>query len=152
MTLKLGIDPGTTAANPIGYALVDTGLDTIMHYGLLKPRGDNHIPDLVRQFDDLLAHTGPCAIAIEAPWIGVNARTGLVLAQLVGGLLAVATLRGHSVKQVTPSQAKAALCNGGASKADMRKAVLLRYGVAVPSHVADAVGVALASQEWEEAR
>jgi len=147
----LGIDPGTTDRNPTGYALVDTVTDTVTCYGLLKPRGDDHIGDLARQLRAILnSGTVIHRIAIEAPWVGVNAQTGLLLAQLVGAYRGIAALSGRPVQLIQPTQAKAALCNGRATKNDMRYTVQLRYGLAVPSHVADAIAVALASVTYAD--
>lgn len=154
----LGIDPGTTDRNPTGYALVDTDQDVVLRYGLLKPITDQPFVDLASQFDNLLgilwlynAGEHPHRMAIETPWIGVNAHTGIVLAELVGAYKAVWAVRTkHPYVGIAPTQAKAALCDGRATKNDMRRAVQLRYGLAVPSHIADAIGVALACVGWPE--
>lgn len=148
----LGIDVGTTPQNPTGWAIVDTDDDAILGYGLLKPASaDGHLPDLIRQLQRLLRESTPAElahVAIETPFVGLNGRTSMVLAQMFGGYLAVCTLAGLRVIGVTPSRAKAALFgHGGALKSQMQYAVKVRYNLAVPSHIADAIAVALASQE-----
>ena len=156
MTVILGLDPGTTKAAPTGWALVDTSADRVLRYGLLKPNGGEHLAELACQFQHLIRNpTGdPFAwrfdyIAIESPFVGCNAKTGLVLARLVGAYEAVAAIHGIAVKEVTPSAAKSALTgNGKATKVEVQRAVQLRYDIVVPSHCADAIAVALASVEY----
>lgn len=152
--IVLGVDPGTTLRAPTGWALVETDKDSVLSYGLLKPEGDNHVGSLASQLHALLSILATAHaivwVAIESPWVGKNARTGLLLARLVGAFEGVCALLGISVRLVQPSEAKAALAHGGASKAEVQHAVTLRYGLVLPEHIADAIGIAYASLTWEE--
>jgi crossover junction endodeoxyribonuclease RuvC len=151
--IVLGIDVGSTLRNPTGWAVVDTHADTLLSYGLLKPEGADHIASLACQFDALLRKIPQTVgrVAIESPFVGPNARTGLLLARLFGAYLAVCAIYHLPVVGITPAQGKAAATgSGSAQKAQVQRCVQLRYGVVVPSHVADAIAVALASVPYTD--
>lgn len=154
--LILGIDPGTRRENPTGWALLDTEADKVLHYGLLKPENNGtFLPSLSAQFDavlrDLMQKYSIDRVAIESPYLGKNARTVIILATLHGAYRAVAALYNVPCHEIAPVQAKAALAGTGrATKYDMIYAAHTRYGIAVPEHVADAIGMALADITWED--
>lgn len=152
----MGIDPGSTLQNPTGYAVLETEQDVVLTYGLIKPRGEDHFGCLVRLFNRLLTDLSEqhspakMRVCIEAPYLGRNAGTTIKLAELVGAYRALCCLSGYAVQEIVPAQAKAALAGvGNASKTQMIDAARLRYGLALPSHVADAIGIALAGVTWE---
>lgn len=150
----MGIDVGSTLQNPTGYAVLETEADTVLTYGLIKPRGEDHFTSLVRSFNCLLDDMEAYRldhVAIEVAHIGPNRQTGLLLARYVGAYEALCAVRHIPVREIQPSQAKAALVgHGNASKHDMTEEARLRYGLALPSHIADAIAVALASITWED--
>ncbi len=153
--LILGIDTGMTAQNPTGWALLDEFSDRIVSFGMLRPNGDA-FEALTYRFVDLLTDLSEqhspakMRVCIEAPYLGRNAGTTIKLAELVGAYRALCCLSGYAVQEIVPAQAKAALAGiGNASKAQMIDAARLRYGLALPSHVADAIGIALAGVTWE---
>jgi Holliday junction resolvasome RuvABC endonuclease subunit len=156
--IVLGLDPGSTVSNPTGFAFYDSAADAVICYGLLKPTGTNpiaHLGSIASQLDTLLrdrdraclvAHATPLTlVAIEAPWTGQHAQAGLILARLVGALTAVALWHKLDVCEVSPATAKAAVATGNAQKAQVQQAILWRYGLTAPSHVCDAVAVAVAA-------
>jgi len=150
----LGIDVGSTLVNPTGWAVIETEQDVVLTYGLIKPRGEDHFGCLVRAFNCLLDDMEAYRldhVAIEVAHIGPNRQTGLLLARYVGAYEALCAVRHIPYREIQPSQAKAALAGrGDAGKGEMQSAARLRYDLALPSHVADAIAVALASIEWGE--
>jgi Holliday junction resolvasome RuvABC endonuclease subunit len=154
--LVLGVDVGTTKINPTGYALVNIQSDTVLRYGLIAPddEGVSRVADLSHQFDLLLLEMLPTAhisyVAIEAAHVQRNVKTGLLLARMAGAYEAIAAQHGLPVRDIQPSQGKAALAYGGAGKEQVQNAVKQRYGLVLPSHIADAIGIALASVSWAD--
>ena len=85
-------------------------------------------------------------VAVEAAHLLPNRpRAVAVLAECIGGLIALMPTTNEIVK-VQPSQAKGALVGkGNASKAEMVQWAFLRFGERLSEHEADALGVALAA-------
>jgi crossover junction endodeoxyribonuclease RuvC len=146
----LGLDPGTTKANPTGVALL-TGWPSPRLLGtahLAPERGDS-----LAEFLGVLSQrlrsdwlNGVDLLAVEWPYVGKNAQSALDLAACCGAAFAVAGERGIRCALVTPSQAKLALAgSGSADKAAMIDAVRVQFGIVVLKDHADAVGIALAA-------
>lgn len=96
-----------------------------------------HIGGLIESHPDL-----DC-VAIESP-VARFAKAVIPQARVSGAILARAALFDKPVVEVTPGQAKRALCGrGDAEKIDMQVAAL-RYGVS-GEHASDALGVALSA-------
>ena len=91
----------------------------------------------------LVTYPGADAIALEAPASRFK-KSLIPQCRVSGALMACASLSGLLVVEVTPSQAKWALCSkGNAGKAEMQ--VCARCWGVTGEHAADSLGVALAA-------
>lgn len=116
----LGIDPGTRV---MGYALLDVrgGEATAVLAGAvtMPPASDPHqrLHRVAERMEWLLGEYHPTEMAIEAPFLGLNARTLLTLARAQGVCLAAALRAGLTVAEYAPSRVKQAITgHGDASK------------------------------------
>lgn len=148
--LILGVDPGSR----------HTG------YGLIEPRGSGwavrlcgrfSVPPaaplaerLVRLTEELAAFVErerPDLAALEKPFHGVNARSGLVLAEARGALLVTLSRSGLAVEQYAPAEVKSAVAgHGRADKQQVARMVRLQLGLAatpLSPDASDALAVAL---------
>ncbi len=137
----LALDASSTT---IGWCLYD---GAVRDHGEIALRGSD-IADRCRQahaaLNQILAnHPDVDCVAIEAP-VAFRAKGLIPQCRVSGALMACAGLKTLHVVEVTPTEAKKALCNrGGAEKVDMQVAALA-YGVA-GEHASDALGVAIAA-------
>lgn len=141
--LILGIDPGTSRANPCGLCILDWRANNspVIVYSAAIFDAERPLPAIVAALDTLPRVD---AVACEAPWRGPSAQTLIRLAEVVGIAISFAARRGVPLLRCQPSQAKQALTgDAGADKAAMIAAVWRDYGYALKKDCADAVGVAL---------
>jgi len=144
----LGVDPGSRAT---GWALVvvEGNRSRLECCGVLRPKGADRslrLADLDRRFSALLAEHDIVCAAVEAGFTGRNPKSGLVLAESRGVLLAALGRRGIPAHTYTPAQVKSAMVgHGTAEKAQVAFMVVRLLGLAEepPSDAADAAGVAL---------
>jgi len=98
--------------------------------------------------DELLDRLGPDRAVLEAPFLGLNTRSLIVLAEARGVLLAGLARRAVEVDEYSPAEVKSAVTgNGRADKQQVARMVriLLAAGEAVwPADATDALAVALA--------
>lgn len=148
----LGLDPGLTASNPTGVALVRG--ETLVDSRCVELDGNLDWGGRLDQVIDFLenyfeAHSKVIeAAAYEIPFTGPSRKVGIMLAHVGGALRAVAWRYGVMVAQVYPTQVKLALTgNGQANKEKMVVAARLRFGREVTKDEADAIGVAVAAKE-----
>jgi crossover junction endodeoxyribonuclease RuvC len=144
----LGIDPGTRAT---GWALVVSSgnQSRLESFGVVRPKGEDHpsrLADLDHRISGALAELSPDCAAVESGFTGRNPKSGLVLAESRGVILASLGRAGVPVHPYTPAQVKSAMVgNGTAEKKQVAYMVvrLLSLTSTPPSDAADAAGVAL---------
>lgn len=144
----LGVDPGSRAT---GWALiVASGNRTHLEdCGIVRPKGADHstrLADLDRRFSALITELKPDCAAVESGFSGRNPKSGLILAESRGVLLASLGRIEVPVHAYTPAQVKSAMVgHGTAEKQQVAFMVVRLLGLdkAPPSDAADAAGVAL---------
>ncbi len=144
----LGVDPGSQAT---GWALiVAIGNRTQLEgCGIVRPKGPDHatrLADLDRRFTTLLTELKPDCAAVESGFSGRNPKSGLILAESRGVLLAALGRIEVPVHPYTPAQVKSAMVgHGTAEKQQVAFMVVRLLGLTEtpPSDAADAAGVAL---------
>lgn len=144
----LGVDPGTRAT---GWALivVEGNRSRLERCGVLRPKGAEHaarLADLDRRFSNLLADLDPDCAAVESAFSGRNPKSGLILAESRGVLLAALGRIEIPTHAYSPAQVKSAMVgHGTAEKQQVAFMVVRLLGLDAqpPSDAADAAGVAL---------
>jgi Holliday junction resolvasome RuvABC endonuclease subunit len=142
----LGIDPGTTRTNPLGWALLEQvgGRVLLRAADCLGRNARDPLAYLALALDDLPTPDLD-GVAVEVPHLEPGKTTAaLRLSEVVGVAASYAARRGVPLLRCQPSQAKLALAtDGGADKAAMMRAARQQFGVSLPKDAADAVGVGL---------
>lgn len=149
----IGIDLGIRAQNPTGIAVLSfAGIQPCLIATVeLIPHMGESWQARVQSLAGMLAarieeHSG-AMLAYEEPFDGKNPQTFRKLACAEGMVLTVAQMLGRVQIGVSNAEAKQALTgDAGATKQMMIAAVRMQYGVPLSSHMADAVGVALAGE------
>jgi crossover junction endodeoxyribonuclease RuvC len=144
----LGVDPGSTAT---GWAavVVERGREMLEDAGVLRLRPRERsvrLAELERRFEVVVARVRPEVAAVEASFSGRNPRSGLLLAESRGVLLAVLGRHGIPVSSYSPAAVKAAIVGyGRAEKRQIVYMVTRLLGLESPpaSDAADAIAVAL---------
>jgi len=160
VTRVLGIDPGSSAT---GWALViATGNRyRLEEAGVIRPRGADRpvrLADLAARLDERIVSLSPDVAAVELAFSGRNPRSGLVLAEARGVILATLGRHGLPVRGLTPAAVKSAVVGTGrAEKQQVVFMVVRLLGLAKPParDAADAIAVALTylrgvSSTWAE--
>jgi len=144
----LGVDPGTRAT---GWALivVEGNRSRLETFGTVRPKGSDHparLADLDHRFGTIVGELAPDCAAVESGFSGRNPKSGLVLAESRGVLLAVLGRAEVPVHPYTPAQVKSAMVgHGTAEKRQVAFMVVRLLGLteSPPSDAADAAGIAL---------
>ena len=145
----LGIDPGLSRC---GYGVVRPGGGALgaLAYGVLTTPPSARLPDrlamLEAELTDLVARSGPSAMAVERVLFQANVRTAISVGQASGIALAVASRAGVPVEHYSPNEVKLAVTGfGGADKAQVQVMVqrLLGLGETPAPDAADALALAL---------
>lgn len=144
----LGVDPGTRAT---GWALIIArgNRTRLESFGTVRPKGSDHakrLADLDRRFSAIVSELTPDCAAVESGFSGRNPKSGLVLAESRGVLLAALGRAEVPVHPYSPAQVKSAMVgHGTAEKQQVAFMVVRLLGLskAPPSDAADAAGVAL---------
>ena len=139
----LGVDPGSRAT---GWALVVVkgNRSHLESFGIVRPKGSEHavrLADLYRRFTTIVTEFTPDCAAVESGFTGRNPKSGLVLAESRGVLLAALGRIDIPVHPYTPAQVKSAMVgNGNAEKKQVAFMVVRLLGLAEapPSDAADA--------------
>jgi crossover junction endodeoxyribonuclease RuvC len=144
----LGVDPGSSAT---GWATVvaERGRESLVDAGVLRIGAGERpmrLAELERRFEEVVVRSRPDAAAVEASFSGRNPRSGLLLAESRGVLLAVLGRHGVLVTSYPPATVKTAIVGFG--RAEKRQVVymvtrLLGLGRPPASDAADAMAVAL---------
>lgn len=146
----LGIDPGTVV---MGYGVIDSEGDkvTLVKCGAFQVKERSPIGErlsfLYNGLMEIMARYKPDAVAIEQPFVAINAKSALA----IGRAQAIAILAAANNKipgyEYTPAQIKQQVANYGASsKEQIQEMVKLQLGldeVPQPNDAADALAVAL---------
>lgn len=144
----LGVDPGTRAT---GWALVlsEGRRPRLETCGVIRPKGRSHaarLADLDGAFSALLVELEPACAAVETSFAGRNPKSGLVLAESRGVLLAALGRAGIPVHPYSPAQIKSAMVGHGTAQKDQVAFMVVRLlglDSSPASDAADAAGVAL---------
>ena len=147
----LGVDPGSITT---GFGVIDSdrGTLTLVEQGSIKTtRGAELADRLVRIYTDLLAllaRTSPEAVAVEAPFGGVNVKSLIQLSHARGVILLAARSANLEVFEYSPRSVKSAVVGyGAAEKEQVAKMVrMLIPGCAklvMSADASDALAVAI---------
>ena len=115
----LGVDPGSITT---GFGVIDSdrGTLTLVEQGSIKTtRGAELADRLVRIYTDLLAllaRTSPEAVAVEAPFGGVNVKSLIQLSHARGVILLAARSANLEVFEYSPRSVKSAVVGYGAAE------------------------------------
>jgi crossover junction endodeoxyribonuclease RuvC len=148
MLRVLGVDPGTRAT---GWALLvsEGNRSQLVSCGVIRPKGADRasrLADLDRRFSSVVDELGPDCAAVESGFTGRNPKSGLVLAESRGVVLAALGRARVPAHAYTPAQVKSAMVgHGTAEKQQVAFMVVRLLGLVEvpPSDAADAAGVAL---------
>ena len=146
----LGIDPGTAAC---GYGIVhESGgrLRATCHGWWRTSARERPAARLLTIFtgvQELIAEHEPDAVALEESFVGADARIALSVGQARGAVLVAASAAGLDCVEYAPARVKQAVCGYGRADKEqvgrMVKTILALDEVPRPSHVADALAVAI---------
>lgn len=146
----LGLDPGSRFT---GYGLVDRsgdGLAVVSHGRFAAPRGRalaQRLHGLTAELERCLEEWRPAVAVLEAPFLGLNPRSLVVLAQARGALMAALAGRGLAVHEYSPAEVKSAVTgNGRADKQQVARMVGLHLrldAAAASSDATDALALAI---------
>jgi crossover junction endodeoxyribonuclease RuvC len=157
--LILGLDPGSLHT---GFGVIERSGSTlrVLDVGRISCPPKAPLPErlalLVTRLDELIQKAQPEAAAIESPFVGLNNRSLIVLAQARGALLATLALRHVPIAEYSPAEVKSAITGSGrADKEQVAKMVQLllggsiRDGLRWSADASDALAVALCcAQRW----
>lgn len=146
----LGIDPGTLN---LGYGLVDEveGKISLVDCGVFalpsKVPIEKRLYDFYQKLCDIIARYQPDEVAIEEPFVAMNARSALAIGRAQAIAFLAAANRNLPVFRYLPAQVKQQVTDyGGSSKEQVQRLVTMQLGLAeVPSSedAADALAVAI---------
>lgn len=150
--IVLGIDPGTAV---LGFGVVATdarGAPGLVECGVLRTSARDPLParlQLIHEaMQELLARHRPDAVAVEAPFVGKNARSAIILSHARGVILLAAQQAGLAVAEISPALVKKRVVGrGGALKPQVGYMVaqhLRLRSAPSPADAADGVAIALA--------
>jgi len=152
----LGIDPGSRAT---GWAVVDVsgGSTVAVDHGVLRPRGDDAVPDRLRELSDglgeLCREHEPDEIALEEAFASRNVRSALILGEVRGAVM-VSVGRERPIFEYAARTVKKAVAGyGQADKRQVAEMVtqLLQLTDVPAQDAADALALALCharSRRW----
>lgn len=118
-------------------------------FGVVRPKGSEsaqRLADLEQKFSIVIDELAPDCAAVESGFTGRNPKSGLVLAESRGVLLAALGRHDIPVHPYSPAQVKSAMVGHGTAKKNQVAFMIVRLlGLAEPppSDAADAAGVAL---------
>ena len=146
----------------MGYGLVESNAAGDLSsptWGVLSGKSNHTLGErlyhLYIELSELMAKFGPDEVAVEEPFVSVNARTAMAVGQAQGLALMAAAAQGVSVSRYSPLQVKQAASGyGGASKDQVQQAVAMHLGLdatLVPEDAADALAVALCHVQYRRA-
>lgn len=149
--LILGIDPGSRHT---GFGLVESqtgGTVRPVDYGRISCPTKAPIPQrigrLASELESITQRWHPDVAVLETPFLGLNAKSLVVLAQARGALLAVLANQGVTIAEYSPAEVKNAVSgNGRADKEQVQRMVRLHLSlgeVPIASDASDALALAI---------
>lgn len=146
----MGVDPGSSIT---GYGLIqneDDGWRSIQH-GCIRTHRVRTFPDklgmIYSGLKEVISAYHPDVLVVERSFFGKNVRTALVMGQVLGVSLLVATKASLPISEYSPREVKLAVTGfGSASKEQVQYMVkqLLRIEEAsLPLDASDALAIAL---------
>jgi len=144
----LGIDPGleNTGWGVINYELRISNYELI-DYGILKIISKDRLKDIYNGVEKIIKKYKIKEMAVESIFFAKNAKSALKVAEAIGVIKVCGMKNGVEVAEYTPLQVKMALTGYGRAEKEqveqMVGACLKLDRIIKPSHVADAVAVAL---------
>lgn len=146
----LGIDPGTVT---MGYGVVESNNDdlSMVDCGALVTSERSPIGErlcyLYRELLCIIENYQPDMVAVEQPFIAINARSALAIGRAQAIALLAAATQDIPTHEYTPARIKQSVANYGASsKAQVQEMVRLQLNlkeVPHPDDAADALAVAI---------
>ncbi|MFH1926355.1 MAG: crossover junction endodeoxyribonuclease RuvC [Chloroflexota bacterium] len=146
----LGIDPGTVT---MGYGVVESNNDdlSMVDCGALVTSERSPIGErlcyLYRQLLCIIENYHPDMVAVEQPFVAINARSALAIGKAQAIALLAAATHDIPAYEYTPARIKQSVANYGASsKAQVQEMVRLQLNlkeVPQPDDAADALAVAI---------
>jgi crossover junction endodeoxyribonuclease RuvC len=146
----LGIDPGTVT---MGYGVVDSNNDdlSMVDCGALVTSERSPIGErlcyLYRQLLCIIENYHPDMVAVEQPFVAINARSALAIGRAQAIALLAAATQDIPAYEYTPARIKQSVANYGASsKAQVQEMVRLQLNlkeVPQPNDAADALAIAI---------
>ncbi|MEZ5332927.1 MAG: crossover junction endodeoxyribonuclease RuvC [Thermoanaerobaculia bacterium] len=138
----LGIDPGSHHTG-YGFLEVERGRLRALGFGRISPGRklpiEQRLARVVAELSALIEEWAPEAAVLEAPFLGLNPRSLVVLAQARGALLALAAQRGLAVHEYSPAEIKSAVAgHGRADKEQVERMVRLQLALGSERMAADA--------------
>lgn len=149
--LILGIDPGSRHT---GFGLVESqtgGAVRSIDYGRISCPAKASIPQrigrLASELESITERWHPDVAVLETPFLGLNAKSLVVLAQARGALLAVLANQGVAIAEYSPAEVKSAVSgNGRADKVQVQRMVRLHLSLGkepIASDASDALALAI---------
>lgn len=146
----LGLDPGSHHTG-YGFLEVEAGRPRALAFGRISPSRrlplERRLARVVAELAALLEEWAPEAAVLEAPFLGLNPRSLVVLAQARGALLALAAQRGLVVHEYSPAEIKSAVAgHGRADKQQVERMVRMQLALGperIGADAADALAAAL---------
>jgi len=149
--LILGVDPGLRAT---GFALVEGGVQGVrlLDHGVIHTDGGaplaRRLHEIHAALTGLLIRMRPTQMAVEDLYAAQRfPRTAILMGHARGVICLAARQRKIPVMPLTPAEVKrATTANGNASKGQVQRATQALLGLRAlprPSHVADALGLAM---------
>ena len=145
----LGIDPGSRVT---GYALLeDLGRRVrVLEYGVFTaPEGlplSERLLRISRPLEERMRQYSPSRLAMESPFVKINAHSALVLGHVRGAVMLLAAQRGIPVTELSPASVKQAVTGkGNADKetvAFMMQRILQLRELPAPADASDALAIA----------
>lgn len=125
----LGVDPGSRATG-FGVLEVDGHSISAVDHGVIRPAACSPLPERLLRIRERLAgvrdRCGAGEMAVESLFLGRNARSAHVLAQVRGVVLLCGAEAGCPIHEYTPMQIKKAVTGyGRAAKEQVRSMVTL---------------------------
>lgn len=137
----------------MGYGLVKEDGDSpwVVKCGVLTARRDlslgERLHHLYTGLLGIMETFPPDEVAVEDPFVSVNARTAMAVGQAQGLALMAAAARSVPVSRYSPRQVKLAVSgHGGATKEQVQQAIRMQVDLddaAMPEDASDALAVAL---------
>lgn len=148
--LILGIDPGSRHT---GFGLIETdrGSLRVVDYGRISCSAKMSVPErlayLAKELEAITERWHPEVAVLETPFLGLNARSLVVLAEARGALISVVVSQGLTIAEYSPAEVKSAVSGSGrADKEQVKQMVRLHLSLekaSISSDASDALALAI---------